>query len=68
MRVTEKTNYPNLAKEFRNQLEIAELIHCSDRTVRRSMSGNRPFQEYEIRMFENYTGKSREYLLRRAGK
>lgn len=65
MRITVKTHYPNLAKQFRNQGEIGELIYRSAKTVQRSMSGNRPFEEYEIRRIEEYTGYSREYLLRR---
>ncbi len=68
MRVTEKTNFPILAKQFRNRRDIARLIHCSERTVGRSMSGNRPFEEYEIRKLEEYTGLPREYLFRSISK
>lgn len=67
MRITHKTNYPNLAKQFRNRDEIGKLIFRSVKTVQRSLSGDRPFEEYEIRRIEEYTGCSREYLLRRAG-
>lgn len=65
MRVTDKQHFPNLAKQFKNEKELADLIFRSIRTVRRSMSGNRPFEEYEIRRIENYTGLSRHYLFRR---
>lgn len=67
MRITEKTNYPNLAKLFRNRDEIAKLLNRSPKTIQRSMSGDRPFQIWEIKAIEEYTGYSREYLLRRAG-
>ncbi len=62
---SDKTNYPNLAKLFKSQVELAELIHCSERTVRRSMSGKRPFDEWEIKRIEEYTGAPREWFLRR---
>lgn len=66
MRVTSKQHYPNLVKIFKNEDELAQLIFRSKRTVRRSMSGNRPFEEYEIRRIEEYTGLSREHLLKGA--
>ena len=65
MRQSLNYNFPNLAKQFRNERELANLIFRSIRTVRRSMSGNRPFEEYEIRRIEEYTGLTREYLLAR---
>lgn len=68
MRITDKQNYPNLAKQFKNEKALAALIFRSTRTVRRSMSGKRPFEEYEIRRIEEYTGLPREYLLRRVEK
>lgn len=68
MKVSSKYNFPNLARQFRNEDELAKCIFRSIRTVRRSMSGNRPFEEYEIRRIEEYTGLSREYLLRSMSK
>ena len=65
MIISDKTNYPNLAQQFKNQGELAKLIHCSERTVRRSMSGNRKFDEWEINRIEEYTGLPRDWLLRR---
>ena len=66
MRVTSKTKFPILAEQFRNMNELANLMRCSERTARRSVSGNRPFKEYELRDIENYLGLPREYFLRRA--
>ena len=68
MRITSQQNYPNLAKQFESEKALAALIFRSTRTVRRSMSGKRPFDEYEIKRIEEYTGLSREYLLRRVEK
>lgn len=65
MQRSQKHHYPNLCKEFKSRDEIAKLIFRSKQTVARSLSGNRPFEEYEIRRMEEYTGKSREYLLLR---
>ena len=65
MNRSRKHHYPNLAKEFKSRDEIARLIYRSKQTVARSLSGNRPFDEYEIGRMEEYTGKSREYLLLR---
>ena len=67
MRITHKTKYPNLAKQFKNRDEIGKVIYKSGKTVQRSMSGNRPFDEYEIKRIEEYTGLDREFLLRRVG-
>ena len=58
-------NFPNLAKQFRNRDELAKVLFCSHQTVTRSLSGKRPFSEYEIKRLENYTGLSREFLLKR---
>ena len=66
MRVTHKTKYPNLAKQFKNRDEIGKVIFRSGKTVQRSMSGNRPFDEYEIKRIEEYTGLSRDFLFRSA--
>ena len=69
MNITRATVFPNLAKEFRTQRKLAELIHCSEKTVQRSMSGQRKFDEWEISRIEEYTGLKRDYLLaRRASK
>ena len=65
MQISEKTNYPILAAQFSTQAKLAQFLHWSERTVRRSMSGNRPFSEWEIRKLEEYTGIPREELLRR---
>jgi len=65
MKVTEKTIYPYLAKQFRNYAEIADLIFCSERTVGRRMTGRLPFKEIEIRAIEEYTGISRKELFKR---
>ena len=65
MIISDKTNYPILARQFGTQAKLAKLLHCSERTVRRSMSGNRPFDEWEIKTIEEYTGLPRDYLLRR---
>lgn len=65
MNRSRKHHYPNLAKEFKSRDEIAKLIYRSKQTVARSLSGDRPFDEYEIRRMEEYTGKSRDYLLLR---
>lgn len=65
MKITRQMRYPNLAKQFRSIDEIAKLIYRSEKTVRRSLSGDRPFEQYEIGRIEEYTGLSREYLLRR---
>lgn len=65
MRQSLNYNFPNLAKQFENRGEIAKLIFRSEKTVTRSLSGNRPFEEYEIRRIEEYTGLTREYLLAR---
>lgn len=65
MIISEKTNYPVLAKQFTTQAKLAKLLHCSERTVRRSMSGDRPFDEWEISRIEEFTGIPREELLRR---
>ena len=67
MIISDKTNYPILAAQFQSQAELAKLIYCSERTVRRSMSGNRPFKEWELEKIEEYTGIPREVFLRRAG-
>lgn len=64
MKLTKQMRYPNLAKEFKNEKEIATLLYCSERTVRRSISGDRPFELSEIRRLEEFTGRSRAYLLR----
>lgn len=64
MKSSSKHRYPNLVKQFKNEEELAKLIFRSPRTVRRSISGNRPFDEYEIKRIEEYTGLSRHYLLR----
>lgn len=66
MRVTHKTKYPNLAKQFKNRDEIGKVIFRSGKTVQRSMSGNRPFDEFEITRIEEYTGLSRDFLFRSA--
>lgn len=65
MRRTKQQNFPFLANQFENEKELAGVIFRSVRTVRRSMSGNRPFEEYEIKRIEEYTGLPRDYLLRR---
>ena len=65
MKITDKTNYPVLAEHFRSQTEMAKFLHWSERTIRRSMSGDRPFSAWEIRKLEEYTGIPREELLRR---
>ena len=65
MNQSRKYNFPNLAKQFKNRGEIAKLIFRSEKTVTRSLSGSRPFEEYEIRRIEEYTGLTREYLLAR---
>jgi len=65
MKITEQTNYPNLCKIFKSQVKLAEFLNCSERTVRRSMSGKRPFDEYEIRKMEEYTGAPRSWLLKK---
>lgn len=65
MNRSSRHNYPNLAKCFINREEIAKVIFRSEKTVMRSLTGKRPFEEYEIRRMEEYTGKSREYLLLR---
>lgn len=62
---SKKHHYPNLAKVFKNRDEIAKVIFRSKQTVIRSLSGNRPFDEYEIRRMEEHTGLSRDYLLLR---
>lgn len=64
MRITPKTKFPNLVKQFRSREEISKLIFRSEKTVQRSLSGDRPFEEYEIKRIEDYTGLSREFLLR----
>lgn len=66
MRITHKTKYPNLAKQFKNRDEIGKVIFKSGKTVQRSMSGDRPFDEFEITRIEEYTGLSRDFLLRSA--
>lgn len=66
MRITHKTKYPNLAKQFKNRDEIGKVIFKSGKTVQRSMSGDRPFDEFEITRLEEYTGLSRDFLLRSA--
>ena len=66
MRITHKTKYPNLAKQFKNRGEIGKVIFKSGKTVQRSMSGDRPFDEFEITRIEEYTGLSRDFLLRSA--
>lgn len=68
MLVSDKTNYPILATQFTTQAKLAKVIFCSERTVRRSMSGKRPFKEWELQKIEEYTGLSREVLLARAGR
>ena len=65
MQRSKKHHYPNLDKCFVSREEIAQVIFRSIKTVTRSLSGKRPFDEYEIRRMEEYTGKSREYLLLR---
>ena len=49
MRITPKTKFPNLVKQFRSREEISKLIFRSEKTVQRSLSGDRPFEEYEIK-------------------
>ena len=65
MRITVADIYPNLVKEFNTQFELSELIHCSERTVQRTMTGKREFDEWEMKTIEEYTGKSRDYLFKR---
>ena len=65
MRITVANIYPNLVKEFNTQFELSELIHCSERTVQRTLSGKREFDEWEMKTIEEYTGKSRDYLFKR---
>lgn len=65
MNITRATVFPNLAKEFKTQKKLAELIHCSEKTVQRSMTGLRQFDEWEKNRIEEYTGLTREYLFSR---
>lgn len=65
MRITVANIYPNLVKEFQTQADLAELIHCSEKTVQRTLSGKREFDEWEMKTIEEYTGKSRDYLFKR---
>lgn len=65
MKITAQTNYPNLCGIFRSQAQLARFLKCSERTVRRSMSGKRPFDEYEIKKMEEYTGAPRTWLLKK---
>ena len=64
MKITPQTKYPNLAACFTTQLELASVLNCCERTVRRSMTGKRRWEEYDIKTIENYTGLSREYLFK----
>ena len=45
MRMTSTIIYPNLAKEFQTQLKLSKLIHVSEKTVQRTMRGEREFDE-----------------------
>ena len=65
MNISAKHVYPNLTKQFTDRGELARLIFRSEKTVSRSLSGKRPFDEYEIRRMEEYTRLPRVYLLKR---
>ena len=65
MYLREQTVYPNIAKAFRTQKDLGKLLHCSEKTVQRSMLGKRAFDEWELNRMEEYTGLSREHLLAR---
>ena len=66
MKIHRQNVYPNLSRQFKNQGELAKVIFRTDRSVRRRLSGRVAFEEFEIQRIEEYTGLSREYLLRRA--
>lgn len=65
MRMTSTNIYPNLAKEFQTQLKLAKLIHVSEKTVQRTMRGEREFDEWETKTIEDFTGLPRDYLFKR---
>lgn len=65
MRMTSTIIYPNLAKEFQTQLKLSKLIHVSEKTVQRTMRGEREFDDWEMKTIEDFTGLPRDYLFKR---